>query len=217
MSQPQPNTVREGYRAPRFTDTYNQLAGDIVARLERHWSLGRGERRESMLPDIAELEVGLGEGMGLDRTRKRRLRALVPRAWNVIGMELAGRLDAVELVLNQADPDLNEHGFYWIQQEGRRLTGEWGDVAAEQAQAEREALLERLTGASQSLDQIAHHIERIRWLALKARGTLLGHLVMRKVVKRVKRLHVRTAKLIDLHQEKTLKDSAATDGAQARA
>ncbi|MEO1482451.1 MAG: hypothetical protein AAFU77_10130 [Myxococcota bacterium] len=196
--------IRQGYRAPRFTDTYNELGGDLVARLERHWSIGRGEHRASMLADIAELQVGLDDTTELDRTRKRRIRALVPRAWGVIGNELASRLDAIETVLNAADPELNEDAFFWIGQEGRRLSGNWGDVASAQANLERQALVSRLTEASRSLDQMVYHLDLVRWLACKCRGRLVGTFLMRRVVKRLRKLHRRTADLIDRHQSETL-------------
>lgn len=196
--------IRNGYRAPRFTDTYNQLGGDIVARLERHWSVERGEHRSSMLSDITELQVGLDDAMGLDRTRKRRIRALVPRAWSVIGNELASRLDAIEAVLNAADPDVNEDAFFWIGQEGRRLSGDWGETATTQANLERQALVSRLTEASRSLDQMVYHLDLVRWLACKSRGRVVGGFTMRRVVRRLRKLHRRAADLIDRHQSETL-------------
>ncbi|MEL6545513.1 MAG: hypothetical protein AAFQ82_12860 [Myxococcota bacterium] len=196
--------IRDRYRAPGFTDTYNMLGADIVARLERHWSLGRGERRESMLPDIAELQFGLEAGNDLDKTRKRRLKALIPRSWQVVGNELANRLGAVEDVLNASDPAVAEDGFFWITQEGRRLSGEWGEVAAERAQVERTALLARMLEASQSLDQIVECLELVRWLALEARGALRGRWVLRGIVGRVRRLHDRAAELIELHERHSL-------------
>lgn len=196
--------IREGYRAPGFTDTYNELAGDIVARLERHWSLGRGERRSSMLADIAELQYALDAAMGLDGTRRRRLRALVPRAWKVIGTELAGRLEAVDEVLNASDPEINENGFYWLEQSGRRLTGEWGEVAAQEAERERAAVLARMLEASRSLDQIVENLELVRWLALTARGPVLGRWVMRAILRRLRQLHHRAAALIEFHQRHTV-------------
>ncbi len=204
---PQPR-IREGYRAPGFTDTYNELAGDIVARLERHWSLARGERRSSMLSDIAELQYALDAATGLDGTRKRRLRDLIPRAWNVVGIELAGRLEAVEEVLNASDPEVNENAFYWIAQSGRRLTGEWGEIAAQEAERERAAVLARMLEASRSIDQIVEHIELVRWLALAARGSVLGRWVMRGILRRMRALHQRAAELIEFHEKHTVPKAA---------
>lgn len=184
-----PKGLRGNYRAPRFTDTYDALGNDAVALLERHWSVRRGERRPSMLPDIANLRGSI-EFMGeLDGTRKRRLRETIRRAWKITGVELQGRLATIEELLTGADPDSDPECAHWLHAQPQ-VTGDLDAKASVEFEAvfetERARLRANVLAAVESLAQIEAHFSDLGWLARAARGRVLGTLVTTNLGRRLK-------------------------------
>ncbi len=126
-----------------------------------------GQRVDSLIRCITTLRQAVDaiERAAGRELPRQQIDLLTRRAWQDVKAELASRLEAINERLEQADPQTNPDGHYWLQATTELDTRRWDAAAITHLCDEVRGIYQRLLWVKANVKFIALHIDDLRWLA----------------------------------------------------